>query len=93
MRTQNFGDISVTKVLDGTDNFKAAIAFPGVDLNHFHQHHDWIRPFYNFENESFLDKVESPGPQSKLIPKPRPSNSADTIEKPWDTPVDDNIPF
>ena len=59
MRTQYFGDISVAKVLDGTDHFKAAIAFPDVDLNHFHQHHDWIRPFYDFENESIIISTHS----------------------------------
>ena len=41
MKTQNFGDISVTKVLDGTEKFKAALAFPGVQLDHFHQHLDF----------------------------------------------------
>jgi len=43
MRTQNFGDISVIKILDGTEKFKAAIAFPGVHHDHFHQHFDWIK--------------------------------------------------
>ena len=32
MRTQYFGDISVTKVLDGTEKFKAATAFPAFIL-------------------------------------------------------------
>ena len=59
MRTQYFGDISVAKVLDSTDHFKAAIAFPDVDLNHFRQHHDWIRPFYDFENESIIISTHS----------------------------------
>ena len=59
MKTQYFGDISVAKVLDGTDHFKAAIAFPDVDLNHFHQHHDWIHPFFDFENESIIISTHS----------------------------------
>ncbi|SVA53028.1 uncharacterized protein METZ01_LOCUS105882, partial [marine metagenome] len=59
MRTQNFGDISVTKVLDGTEKFKAATAFPGVHLDHFHQHLDWISPFYDFDSESIIISTHS----------------------------------
>ena len=59
MRIQNFGDISVTKVLDGTEKFKAAIAFPGVNLDHFRQHLDWISPFYDVDNESIIISTHS----------------------------------
>ena len=59
MRTQNFGDISVTKILDGTEKFKAATAFPGVHLDHFHQHLDWISPFYDFDSESIIISTHS----------------------------------
>jgi len=59
MRTQHFGDISVTKVLDGTENFKATMAFPGVDLEHFHQNYDWIHPFYHFDSESIIISTHS----------------------------------
>ena len=96
---RNFGDPQ-QGTEDSTDfyNMKTKFSFQGEinGLVKFKYHLPSGRYYaagYNFENESFLDKVESPGPSSKLIPKPRPSNSADTIEKPWDTPVDDNIPF
>jgi len=54
-----FGDISVTKVLDGTEKFKAATAFPDVHLDHFHQHLDWISPFYDFDSESIIISTHS----------------------------------
>ena len=59
MRTQHFGDISVKKVLDGTENFKATIAFPGVNLDQFHQHLDWIHPFYHSDSDSIIISTHS----------------------------------
>jgi twinkle protein len=98
---RNFGD-SQQGTSDSTDfyNMKTKFSFQGEinGLVRFKYHLPSGRYYaagYNFENESFLKKVEktAPEPLSKLIPNPRPSNSTESIEKPWDSPIDDEIPF
>jgi glyoxylase-like metal-dependent hydrolase (beta-lactamase superfamily II) len=59
MKTQYFGEISVQKVLDGIENFRATIAFPEINLDLFHQHRDWISPFYDFNSETILISMHS----------------------------------
>ena len=59
MKTQKFGDISVQKVLDGVENFKADIAFPEIDLEVFNQHKSWVEPFYDFATKTIKISMHS----------------------------------
>ena len=59
MKTQRFGDISVQKVLDGVENFKAVIAFPEIDLEVFNQHKNWVEPFYDFAKKTIRISMHS----------------------------------
>jgi len=97
---RNFGD-SQQGTEDSTDfyNMKTKFSFQGEinGLVKFKYHLPSGRYYaagYNFENENFLDNVEktAPEPSSKTIPNPRPSNSTDSVEKPWDS-FEDEILF
>ena len=59
MKIQRFGDISVQKVLDGVENFKAVIAFPEIDLEVFNQHKNWVEPFYDFAKKTIRISMHS----------------------------------
>ena len=59
MKTLHFGDISVNKVLDGVESFKAVNAFPDIDLELFSQHKNWAHPFYNYDSRMIILSMHS----------------------------------
>ncbi|SVB40223.1 uncharacterized protein METZ01_LOCUS193077, partial [marine metagenome] len=59
MKTLHFGEISVNKVLDGTESFRAVNAFPNIDLELFSQHKNWVYPFFNYDTKMIILSMHS----------------------------------
>lgn len=55
MKTQQFGDVTVEKVIDMIDPFEAARAYPGADLSPAEDYHAWLAPhFYDYDLQAII---------------------------------------